>query len=301
MGRSFNFALSFTLGCFLIFGAAACWAGQSDPGQQQPVPAATFSDFQCTGFIADTPVPDTIRLYNGADNDLFEELHTFTPGDLVYLRSAGAQPFHVGDAFSLVRPDSGSSLSTKWLPSMIENQVQPFASNYKHQTRSIKALGFPYDNTGLVRVVRVTPQGAVAQVEFACSAINAQDIAVPYAPEPIPEYVPGEAFDPYAPPDGKLQGIIVGAGSAATFLARGGVAFLNVGRNDGVQPGQRFRIYVIFRHNILMGLENHKPALKTPRETVGELVILHVQGKASEGIVIKSVREISVGDGVELE
>ncbi|MGH9344497.1 MAG: hypothetical protein ACRD19_12135 [Terriglobia bacterium] len=303
MRRSIRFELSFA--CLLIFAVAVSWAGQTgtDSGASQPqaVPAATFSDFQCTGFIADTPEPDAIRLYNGADNDLFEELHTFTPGDLVYLRSSGGQTFRAGEAFSLIRPDNGSHLSYKWRPSAIENQVQPFASNYKHQIRSIKELGFPYDNTGLVRVLRATPQGAIAQVEFACTAINAQDIAIPYIPQAIPEYAPDQTFDPYAPPDGKLQGTIVGANAAATFLARGSIAFLNIGQSEGVRPGQRYRIYVIFRHNVLIGLENHKQALDTPRESVGELVILHVQGKASEGIVIDSRREISVGDGVELE
>lgn len=301
MRRSIRFELG--LVCFLILGAAVSWAGQSetDASQPQAVPAATFSDFQCTGFIADAPEPDAIRLYNGADNDLFEELHTFTPGDLVYLRNSSGQPFHEGDAFSLIRPDHSSLLGYKWVPSGIENQVQPFASNYKHQTRSIKDLGFAYDNTGLVRVVRVTPKGAIAQVEFACTAINPQDIAIPYVPEAIPEYVPNQALDPYAPPDGKLQGIIVGANAAATFLARGSIAFLNIGQSEGVRPGQRYRIYVVFRHNVLMGLEDHKQELDTPRETVGELVVLHVQGKASEGIVINSRREISVGDGVELE
>lgn len=289
----------------LLAGAAILCAGQTgadpDAGPPKAVPAATFSDFQCTGFIAQSPEPAAIRLTNGADNDLFEALHTFTPGDLVYLRNSGGEPFHVGDAFSLIRPDQSALLNYRWLPSGLENQIRPFASNYKHQTLTIKNLGYPYDNTGLARVVRVTPQGAIAKVEFACAAINAQDIAIPYVPQPIPEYDPNQTFDPYAPPDGKLQGLIVGANAADTFLARGSIAFLNIGQSNGVQPGQRYRIYVIFRHNVLMGLEDHKQALDTPRETVGELVILHVQGKASEGIVIDNRREISVGDGVELE
>lgn len=303
MRRSIYFELCCV--CLFLFGAAAVCAGQTsavqDASLPKAVPAATFSDFQCTGFIAQSPEPDTVQLYNGADDDLFEALHTFTPGDLVYLRSSGGQPFHVGEAFSLVRPDRSAMLNYRWLPSGLENQIQPFAPNYKHQMLSIRDLGFPYNNTGLVRVLRVTPQGAIAKVEFACTAINAGDFAVPYVPQPIPEYDPNQTFDPYAPPDGKLQGLIVGAAAADTFLARGNIAFLNIGQSQGVRPGQRYRIYVIFRHNVLIGLEDHKQALDTPRESVGELVILHVQGKASEGIIVDSRREISVGDGVELE
>lgn len=303
MRRSIHFELCFV--CFFLLGAAALCAGQAETGPDasppKAVPAATFSDFQCTGFIAQSPEPEAVDLYNGADDDLFEALHTFTPGDLVYLRASGGQPFHMGEAFSLIRPDHSALLNYRWLPSGLENQIQPFAPNYKHQMLSIRDLGFPYDNTGLVRVVRLTPQGAIAKVEFACSAVNAGDFAIPYVPQPIPEYNPDQTFDPYAPPNGKLQGLIVGANAADTFLARGSIAFLNIGQSQGVQPGQRYRIYVIFRHNVKMGLEDHKQALDTPRETVGELVVLHVQGKASEGIVIDSRREISVGDGVELE
>lgn len=288
----------------LFFGLKTSIAAQANPpaaDSASMVPAATFSDFQCTGFISATPESGAIRLYNGADNDLFEVLHTFTPGDLVYLRNSGGAPFHVGEAFSVIRPDRGDKIDVQWRPSGIENQIEPVASNYKRQAESIRSLGYPYDNTGLVRVVRVTPQGAIAKVEFACAAINPQDIAVPYVPQAIPQYSPDQAFDPWAPPDGKLQGVIVGAGSTATFLAKGGIAFLDIGRDKGVEPGQRYRIYAIFRHNVFIGLDNHKQALDTPRESIGELVILHVQGKASEGIVVTSLREIAVGDGVELE
>jgi hypothetical protein len=287
--------------CLLLSLAETCLPGQQDKDQSPPVPAATFSQFQCTGFIADARVPPTITLFNGADNDLYEGLHTFTPGSSVYLRSTGGESFQVGEAFSLVRPETGFFLNYRWLPGMIQHQIMPFASNFKHQIRKINELGFPYDNTGLVRVVRVTPEGAIARVEFACTAINPQDIAVPYTPQPIPEYVPGERFDRFALPNGKVQGIIVAASAAAAVLAKGNIAYLDIGQNQGVTPGQRYRIYAIFRDNVFKGLQGLTHAPETPRETVGELVILHVQAKAAEGIVIDSLREISVGDGVELE
>lgn len=223
--------------CLLLSVAGICSAGQPDKDQPQPVPAASFSQFQCTGFIADARVPPTITLFNGADNDLYEGLHTFTPGSSVYLRNTGGKPFRVGEAFSLVRPETGFFLNYKWLPGMIQHQIMPFASNFKHQNLKIKDLGFPYDNTGLVRVVRVTPEGAIARVEFACTAINPQDIAVPYTPQPIPEYVPGGHFDRFAPPNGKVQGIIVAASAASAVLANGNIAYLDIDQNQGVTPG----------------------------------------------------------------
>ncbi|MGH9449059.1 MAG: hypothetical protein ACRD11_00800 [Terriglobia bacterium] len=285
----------------LLLAVGTCWAAPPETSTAQAVPAATFSQFQCTGFISGQRQPATTRLYNGADNDLYEALHSFTEGDLVYLRSTGGRNFRVGEAFSLIRPEDGFLLNTHLLPGMIENQVLPPASRYKQQRAKIKDLGYPYDNTGLVRVVKVTPDGAVAKVVFACTAINPQDIAVPYVPQPIPEYVPRTRLRRFASPDGKLRGVIIAASAASSYLARGSIAFLNVGRGQGVQPGQRFRIFAVFNDNVAMGLNVLTPAPKTPRETVGELVILHVQGKSAEGIVVNSLREISVGDGVELE
>lgn len=285
----------------LILVVGTCWAGPPESSQERARPAATFSQFQCTGFISGERQPAATRLYNGADNDLFEEMHSFTQGDLVYLRSSDGQSFRVGEAFSVIRPESGFLLNAQWLPGMIENQIIPPASRYKQQRMKIKGLGYPYNNTGLVRVMKVTPQGAIAKVVFACTAINPQDIAVPYVPQPIPEYVPGARIQRFSPPDGKLQGVIIAASAAGSYLAKGSIAFLNVGKGQGVQPGQRFRIFAVFRDNVTMGLDMLTPAPKTPRETVGELVILHVQGKSAEGIVVDSLREIAVGDGVELE
>jgi len=38
-----------------------------------------------------------------------------------------------------------------------------------------------------------------------------------------------------------------------------------------------------------------------PRESVGELVILSTQQKSSVGLVVNGLREIFLGDGIELE
>lgn len=285
----------------LLFTVIPCWANAASSRPLQARPAATFSQFQCTGFIAAGRPSSAIRLYNGADNDLFEALHSFTQGDFVYLRGAGGKPIRVGEAFSIIRPESGFLLNFRWLPGMIQGQILPPASRYRGQRTEIKRLGHPYDNMGLVRVVKVTPQAAIAKVVFACSAMNPRDIAVPYVPQAVPDYFPHSGLRRFAPPNGKLQGSIVAVSAASAFLGKGSIAFLDVGKNQGVKPGQIFRIYAVFRDNVAIGLEGLFPPPPTPRETVGELVVLHVQDKAAEGIVVKSLREIAVGDGVELE
>lgn len=291
----------FTLILAVISLAATVNAADAPAVKPRPVPAATFSEFHCTGFISSSRLPGAIRVYNGADDDLYEVLHTFTSGDFVYLRRSDGQTFHVGEAYSLVRPENGFLLDYKWSPGKIEKQILPPSSFYNFQRIAIQKLGDPYNNTGLVKVVKVTPQGAIAKVLFTCNGILPEDIAFPYEPESIPDYVPSAHLDRFATPNGKLTGVIVADSHASPYLAKGSIAFLNIGQNQGVKPGQKFSIYAIFRDNVTKGLEGAVPAPATPRETVGELVILHVEEKSAAGIVVKSARGIAIGDGVELE
>lgn len=290
-----------SLALAVVLATAVCVAGPADSIVPAPRPAATFSQFQCTGFIASHRLQSTIRLYDGADNMLFEGLHSFNPGDMVYLRRSDGGSFRAGEAFSIVRPETDAAGTVHQRSGVMENQILPPASRYPRQRIQIKSLGVPYDNTGLVRVVKVTPQGAIARVTFACTALNPGDVAVPYAPQSIPDYTPVAHLDLFGAPLGKLEGTIVAASAASAYLARGSIAYLNIGAQQGVRPGQTFRIFAVPRDDLNIGLAVFTKRPEAPQETVGELVILHVQGKAAEGIVVKSVREIAVGDGVELD
>jgi hypothetical protein len=73
---------------------------------------------------------------------------------------------------------------------------------------------------------------------------------------------------------------------------------VNLGQEDGVSPGQRFRVFRIFREQTGEGFWAYP---ETPRETTGELIILSTQARSSVAMVISSVREITLGDGIELE
>ncbi len=274
------------------------------PGKEQtiqPAPAATFAVFQCTGFISSSHLPSAVRVYNGADNDLSADME-FTTGEYVYLRRTDHQAFRVGETYSMIRPERGFLLNPAWLPGKIQNQILPRPSAYSLQRYDIKKLGWPYDNTGIVRVVRLAPEGAIAKVVFTCDGVDPGDIAAPYQPQPIPSFVPTARLDRFAPPNGKLQGTIVADSIASDFLARGSIAFLNIGRHQGVAAGQRYHIFVIFRQTPpAADFEDLFHKIRRPRETVGELVILRVRQKSSVGIVVSSLREVTIGDGVELE
>jgi hypothetical protein len=244
-------------------------------GQQtaSPIPAATPSQADCTGFITATNVPANIIVRGGADNDLQSPLRQFTLGDSVYLYSRGNAQFSVGEQFSLIRPAKELFRTTR----------------YSGEHWSIHSLGKPYEDAGRVQVIRVTPQGAVAEVIFSCGPIYPGDIAVSYQARPIPDYVPAK-LDRFALRQGKIHGAIVAARNNFASLANGDIVYFNFGEKNGARVGQVYRVYYS---------TNVKPP--EPRETMGEAVVLSTQERSAVAILVNCERDINVGYVVELE
>lgn len=267
-------------GALLLFAATGTLAQEPEAAQPAVVPAATQSEMDCSGFIAGTPVSNDLYVLDGADNDFREPLHQFSTGNFVYLRSRSGQGFAVGSEYSLVR-SAKELMRIKWYPS---------------QGASVRSLGHPYEDMGRVKVTSVTPYGAVAEVTFTCGPIRPGDIALPYQPRAIPEYTPTTHIDRFAPPNGKMVGAITAAANNGAGAGQGRIVYINLGQEDGAKPGQRYRIFRIFRERLDAGFW----ALpETPRETIGELVILSAQERSSVAMVVNSLREITLGDGIE--
>jgi len=264
---------------WLVFPVALA-LGQQTP-TASPIPAATPSQADCTGFISASGVPANITVLNGADNDLESSIRSYTVGDSIYLYSRGNPRFSVGEQFSLVRPAK-----------------QLFRTmRYSGEHWTIRGVGKPYEDAGRVQVTHVTPEGAVAEVRFACGPIYPGDIAVAYQPRIIPEYIPAK-LDRFALPNGKLQGTIVAARNNFASLANGDIVYLNFGEKNGAKIGQLYRVYYARPSRGLLTIITPPPI---PRETVAEIVVLSTQEKSAVGIIVNSIRDINVGFHVELE
>jgi len=266
---------------WLVFPVAVA-LGQQTPSAS-PVHAATPSQADCTGFIAKTHVPTDVIVRDGANDDLREAIRQFAIDDSIYLYNRHKGNFSVGEEYSIVRPATLSFRTTR----------------YSGEHWAVHALGTPYEDVGRARVTHVTPQGAVAEVSFACGPIYPGDIAVLYQPKPIPDYVP-EKLDRFPLPNGKIQGKITAARRNFASVGQGDVVYLNFGEKKGAQVGQRYRVYYVpaaaaFGHRALLGY----PPM--PRETVGEIVVLSTQEKSAAAIIVSCTRDINVGYGVELE
>ena len=276
-----------------LFGVVRATAHQQ-AGETKPLPAAFESDIECSGFFSANPIPKNVVLAGGADNDFFDPLRQFAPGDDVYLQTYKGTGPRIGAEFRLVRPASESFLKAWSQPEL--GQLYEFGpmKRYPGQGRDLRAMGKPYRDMGRVKVIRSGPNGVVAQVTFACGAINPGDIAIPYLPRPIPTYVPA-AINRFGTSTG-LAGVVAALPDNRSVVGEGEIAYITLGRQNNVKPGQRFRIIHHFRFaNVLLTAPDFPP------ETVGELVVLWTQEKSSVGIVVSSFRGIDAGDIVEGE
>jgi hypothetical protein len=226
-------------------------------------------------------VPTDIIVLDGANNDLESALRQFTVQESIYLYHRHKGNFSVGEEYSLVRPAKELFRTTR----------------YGGEHWSVHTLGKPYEDVGRAKVTHVTPEGAVAEVSFACGPIYRGDLAVPYQPRPIPDYVPAE-LDRFALPNGKTQGTITAARNNFASLTKGDIVYLNFGGTQGAQVGQRYRVYYALPS---LGRWTLLTYLPIPRETVGEIVVLSTQEKSSAAIIVNCRRDINLGYGVELE
>jgi hypothetical protein len=218
----------------------------------------------------------------GADDDFRSVVRQFVQGDSIFISQHTGEDIVVGAEFSVVRPANELFLTM----------------HYQGERWDIRRLGKPYEDVAEVKVTHVNPEGAVAKVTFTCGPIVPGDILVPFQPRAIPVYTVSQPLDHFAPLDkDKQHGRIIASHNNFGYLGRETVVYLNLGEKEGARPGQRFRIYKVpSRHTT--GFLTSRP---TPPETIGEAVVLSVQGKSSTAMVVSSYREISAGDYVEAE
>ncbi len=246
------------------------------------IPAASYSQAYCAGFIAETPVPQDLSVSGGSDDDFHSVIRQFVKGESVFISRRNSADIPVGTEYSVVRPANDIFQTTR----------------YQGENGDIRKLGTPYADVAQVQVTHSTPKGIVAKVTFSCEPIFPGDILVPFQIRVIPDYTITPPLDHFAPLDeSKSHGRITATNSNFGYLGNGTIVYLNLGNEQSVQPGKRFRIYKLPAPNETAGLTHEA----TPPETIGEAVVLSARPKSSVAIIVGSYREIAAGDYVEAE
>ncbi len=304
-----------------------CWAiasfGQSaSPAADQPAPDATqttrvnfpiermmtptYSDLYCAGFVSKQALGNTNYVMGGLDTPNTTQ---YALDDIIYLSGKG---YELGKQYTIVRELRDP------------NRRELFTG----QDAMLKAMGQPYAELGIVRVIDLRHKTAIGHVEFSCAPIVPGDFAIPYADKaPIPHH-DAIRFDRFLPSSGKLSGRIVLAKEFDSELGSGAKIYMNVGTNQGVKVGDYFRAFRAYEadlHNPVDSLsfkasaaedtQMKPPSMEQgmfsktsgpsihvadfPRRSIGEIVVVEATPTTSTGMIVFALEDVHLGDGVE--
>jgi hypothetical protein len=183
----------------------------------RPMPVAGYNGIYCAGYVQTQPVDTSIRLIGAVEE---QEQFNYAQDDLVYINMGADKGIHEGDMFSVIRPRGkvDSALTEK------------------------DALGFYIQEVGALEVVRVKPNISVARIKSSCDAFLLGDLVYPIPARFIPTAVPGP-LDIFADPSGKVQGRIFMARDNQEMVARDQIIYVDLGRDDQVQAGDKLTIF----------------------------------------------------------
>ena len=284
-------------GLILALSGAGAWA------QSSQVATTTQADIYCSGVITSEAVPQDTYLISGEGSDY---KITFQEGGYVYFNKGANQGVKVGDVYSVVRP----------VKDPIEIEWAKWTYSILHR------LGTKWEDEGRVRVVVTRADTSIGQIEHSCGYLQRGDILLPFEERPRPPRKPASSFDRFAPPSGKAMAMIVAGKDIQVQFGANDIVYINLGNAQGVKVGDYFRIFrytgtqhetayqtprFAFDADGYLGLAGFGSVPKkydwqnTPREVVGEGVVVRTGTNSSTVLVTFSVDEVFVGNYVELE
>ncbi len=266
-----------------------------------------YKDIYCSGTITNESVPQESYVISGEGSNY---RITFWDGDYVYLNKGASQGVKVGDEFSVIRPVND--------PTEVEWSKWQFAI--------IRKMGTWWEDEGRVRVVVAQPDTSVAQVEHSCNYVQRGDIILPFKERTTPPLKSEAGFDRFAPVSGKATAMVMIGKAFQVQLGTNDVFYVNLGSQQGVHVGDYFRIfrYTGTEHELAyqtprFAFDADKQATiygrvygfgsvpnkwkwdNTPREVLGEGIVLRTGTNSSTVLATFSLREFFVGDYVEIE
>ena len=287
----------------LILGLSAVITSAQDK-QRMAIPG----DMYCSGLVTTESIPHDTYVITGEQSNY---KITFDDGDYVYINKGASQGVKVGDEFSAVRPvkDPFGIEWTKW------------------QNAILHKMGTVWEDEARVRVIVAQANVSIAQVEHACDYVQRGDTLLPFTERALPPLKSEANFDRFAPPDGKPMAMVIIGKKFQAQVGTNDVVYVNLGQSQGVHVGDYFRVfrYQGTQHDTVFqtpryafdaefgsavpdaGIYGFGAAGKkwdwsnTPREVLGEGLVLRTGPNSSTLLLTFTLREIFPGDYVELE
>lgn len=279
----------------LLLGAGICAAQRSESVQKANQPNAT--QINCAGFYSDQKVGGDTFIVSGEES--VSKL-TWESGDYVHINRGMNQGVREGDLFTVVRSE-GDATKVAW---------------FKWQPKLEKAMGSPYVDLGQLKVVKVHPKVAIAQIVFSCGSIQRGDTVLPYQPRPVGPFKDKSKFDHFAPVSGKPVAMVVTAKDWQQTAGEGDTVYVNLGTVQGAKVGDYFRIfrYQGSRSETAPTEKDYQFKLfgygsapqryewnDLPREILGEGIVISATRNSSSVLLTFTSAEVYAGDYVEIE
>jgi hypothetical protein len=225
------------------------------------VPIADPAEVYCSGYIDPDHKASDLRVA-GLEERVRENVAT---GDIIYLNHGADQGIQPGAVFQILRPS--------------ESIVNP--ATRKKMGRMIRRMG-------RARVLAVQDKTSTLVIDFACEGIVAGDEMTPWEEIPIPRLASLPDFDRFdSTPSGQPSGTVVMTRDNIAAVGEGYIAFVDLGSAQDVKPGD---VMSVFRH-----------VDELPRRMLGQAVVVETREGSSMVKITKSLREIYIGDKVEIE
>jgi len=272
------------------------------------VQTPTNADIYCGGFVSKELVPNANFVGGGLESP---NTTKFATNDTIFLAGQGYQ---TGQKYQIVRE-------------LVDpNQYELFAGQHS----MLKAMGQPYSELGWVRIVDTRGKMAVARVEFSCESIVPGDFAIPFAEKPAIAFHLPERFDRLRPSNGSASGRIVLAKDFDLLLGNGSKVYMNLGASQGIKVGDYLRAVrtyeadlrdpvdsLSFKASSTEDTQKYPPSIQghmfsktkgpsiqvgdMPRRAIGEIVVINTTPTTATGMIVFSLEDVHVGDGVELD
>jgi len=145
-------------------------------------------------------------------------------------------------------------------------------------------IGSQYYLTGVVKIIKIEPLYALAEVIKTYRAIAINDLLMPYEPRspeiPITECEKG------------IDGAIISAEEKREIIGDNTVVFIDKGKKDGIKPGQFYSIY--YQEKKRTSPDSREEIYLDPVD-FGSLIVLRAEQTTSSVLVTKSDKNIYPG------
>ena len=227
------------------------------------IPAIDETALQCSHYIVEDREDESLHLVGSEDG---ATKNAFGDRDILYLNKGSNSGVKAGDVCSL----------------------HHVAYEVKHPETN-RGIGTKIEPTGWARVILVQENTATVRIEQACMDIHVGDYLKPFEKMPVPLIARHIPPDRLTPPTGRLTGTVVDIAEDAMIAGERQLVSINIGASNGVAPGNMFSVYKIMY-----------PSVPTPRNVIGELVVVAVRERTATARVLYSRDAIMNGDKVEL-